>query len=131
MDQLQLLKLLLVLYKIIQEQWLWEPVFRQRLVQTILPLNNGTAIKLTTARYFTPKGRSIQAKGITPDIVVSQATIQEDDESKFQVSEKDLSRALDTDKPSDNRSNQLMIQQIMLITNQFNQTQLLIQTTIN
>ena len=71
-------------------------------VQTILPLNNGTAIKLTTARYFTPKGRSIQAKGITPDIVVSQATIQEDDESKFQVSEKDLSRALDTDNQSDN-----------------------------
>ena len=66
-------------------------------VQTILPLNNGTAIKLTTARYFTPKGRSIQAKGITPDIVVSQATIKEDDESKFQISEKDLSRALDTD----------------------------------
>ena len=66
-------------------------------VQTILPLNNGTAIKLTTARYFTPKGRSIQAKGITPDIVVSQATIKKDDESKFQVSEKDLSRALDTD----------------------------------
>ena len=71
-------------------------------VQTILPLNNGTAIKLTTARYFTPKGRSIQAKGITPDIVVSQATIQEDDESKFQVSEKDLSRALDTDNQFDN-----------------------------
>jgi len=66
-------------------------------VQTILPLNNGTAIKLTTARYFTPKGRSIQAKGITPDIVVSQAIIKEDEESKFQVSEKDLSRALDTD----------------------------------
>ena len=70
-------------------------------VQTILPLNNGTAIKLTTARYFTPKGRSIQAKGITPDIVVSQATIKEDDESKFQVSEKDLSRALDTDNQSE------------------------------
>jgi len=71
-------------------------------VQTILPLNNGTAIKLTTARYFTPKGRSIQAKGITPDIVVSQATIKEDDESKFQVSEKDLSRALDTDNQANN-----------------------------
>ena len=71
-------------------------------VQTILPLNNGTAIKLTTARNFTPKGRSIQAKGITPDIVVSQATIQEDDESKFQVSEKDLSRALDTDNQPNN-----------------------------
>ena len=71
-------------------------------VQTILPLNNGTAIKLTTARYFTPKGRSIQAKGITPDIVVSQATIKEDDESRFQVSEKDLSRALDTDNQASN-----------------------------
>lgn len=39
-------------------------------VQTILPMNNGSAIKLTTARYFTPKGRSIQAKGIVPDIKV-------------------------------------------------------------
>ena len=39
-------------------------------VQSILPMNNGTAIKLTTARYFTPNGRSIQAKGINPDIIV-------------------------------------------------------------
>jgi carboxyl-terminal processing protease len=39
-------------------------------VQSILPMNNGTAIKLTTARYFTPNGRSIQAKGIDPDIIV-------------------------------------------------------------
>jgi len=44
-------------------------------VQTILPLGNGTAIKLTTARYYTPDGRSIQAKGITPDIEVEDATI--------------------------------------------------------
>ena len=41
-------------------------------VQTILPLGNNTAIKLTTARYYTPNGRSIQAKGITPDIVVEE-----------------------------------------------------------
>jgi carboxyl-terminal processing protease len=41
-------------------------------VQTIMPLGNSTAIKLTTARYFTPSGRSIQAKGITPDIVVEE-----------------------------------------------------------
>jgi len=41
-------------------------------VQTIMPLGNATAIKLTTARYFTPSGRSIQAKGITPDIVVEE-----------------------------------------------------------
>ena len=39
-------------------------------VQTILPLGNNTAIKLTTARYYTPSGRSIQAKGIVPDITV-------------------------------------------------------------
>jgi carboxyl-terminal processing protease len=41
-------------------------------VQTIMPLGNATAIKLTTARYFTPSGRSIQAKGITPDIIVEE-----------------------------------------------------------
>ena len=39
-------------------------------VQTILPLANNTAIKLTTARYYTPNGRSIQAKGIVPDLIV-------------------------------------------------------------
>jgi len=39
-------------------------------VQTVLPLGNNTAIKLTTARYYTPGGRSIQAKGIVPDILV-------------------------------------------------------------
>lgn len=42
-------------------------------VQTILPLSNNTAIKLTTARYFTPNGQSIQAKGITPDILDDEA----------------------------------------------------------
>ena len=41
-------------------------------VQTILPLSNNSAIKLTTARYFTPSGRSIQAKGITPDVIVDE-----------------------------------------------------------
>ena len=41
-------------------------------VQTIMPLGNNTAIKLTTARYYTPSGRSIQAKGITPDILVEE-----------------------------------------------------------
>ena len=39
-------------------------------VQTILPLGNNTGLKLTTARYYTPSGRSIQAKGIVPDIAV-------------------------------------------------------------
>src|SRR6478672_3609833 len=43
-------------------------------VQTVLPLGNGTAIKLTTARYYTPNGRSIQAKGIVPDITLEDGT---------------------------------------------------------
>jgi carboxyl-terminal processing protease len=63
-------------------------------VQTILPLNNGTAIKLTTARYFTPGGRSIQAKGITPDIIVEEATISNVDGSRMEVREADLDKHL-------------------------------------
>jgi len=63
-------------------------------VQTILPLNNGTAIKLTTARYFTPGGRSIQAKGITPDIPVEEATVSSGEASKMEVREADLERHL-------------------------------------
>ena len=57
-------------------------------VQSILPMMNGTAIKLTTARYFTPKGRSIQAKGIEPDIVV------EDGMETLAVRESDLNNRL-------------------------------------
>jgi len=62
-------------------------------VQTILPLGNGTAIKLTTARYFTPNGRSIQAKGITPDIIVEEATVTEAD-AAARTREADLERHL-------------------------------------
>ena len=46
-------------------------------VQTILPLDDNSALRLTTARYFTPKGRSIQATGITPDIVMENPPAQE------------------------------------------------------
>ena len=44
-------------------------------VQTVLPLNNDRALKITTALYFTPNGRSIQAQGIVPDVEVSQARV--------------------------------------------------------
>jgi len=53
------------------------PTFGKGSVQTILPLGNNTAIKLTTARYYTPNGRSIQAKGISPDIVVEDPANKE------------------------------------------------------
>jgi carboxyl-terminal processing protease len=82
-------------------------------VQTILPLNNGTAIKLTTARYFTPNGRSIQAKGITPDIVAEEATITTGESAKMEVREADLDKHLSNnqdaeagkaDKPKDEKA---------------------------
>ena len=63
-------------------------------VQTILPLNNGTAIKLTTARYYTPGGRSIQAKGITPDIVVEEGTVTTGDNAGLEIREADLDKHL-------------------------------------
>ena len=46
-------------------------------VQTVIPMNNGSALKLTTSRYYTPLDRSIQARGISPDIVVSQTQVAE------------------------------------------------------
>jgi carboxyl-terminal processing protease len=50
-------------------------------VQTVLPLNNDRALKITTALYFTPNGRSIQAQGIVPDIEVARAKVtREQDE---------------------------------------------------
>ncbi|HNQ04655.1 MAG TPA: S41 family peptidase [Thiobacillaceae bacterium] len=63
-------------------------------VQTILPLNNGTAIKLTTARYYTPNGRSIQAKGITPDIVVEEGTVSTGETGGLEIREADLDKHL-------------------------------------
>lgn len=67
-------------------------------VQTILPLGNGTALKLTTARYYTPNGTSIQAKGITPDIVVEEATVNGVEPGGMSLREADLERHLSNDK---------------------------------
>ncbi len=64
-------------------------------VQTVLPLGNNTAIKLTTSRYFTPNGRSIQAKGISPDIEVEEATVNGVEQAgAFNLREADLERHL-------------------------------------
>ncbi|MDF1578736.1 MAG: S41 family peptidase [Desulfurivibrionaceae bacterium] len=51
-------------------------------VQTIIPMSNGAGLRLTTARYYTPSGRSIQAKGIEPDILVEKITPTEKDDDK-------------------------------------------------
>ncbi len=63
-------------------------------VQTILPLDQNHALKLTTARYFTPSGRSIQAQGIEPDIEVKQGTLTQNDYDPY-YKEADLAGALD------------------------------------
>jgi carboxyl-terminal processing protease len=63
-------------------------------VQTIIPVQGQSAIRLTTARYYTPSGRSIQAKGIEPDIIVQQATIETNGQRRLQR-EADLRGALE------------------------------------
>ena len=70
-------------------------------VQTIIPLSGNGAIRLTTARYYTPSGRSIQAKGIEPDIVVEQAKVEKIARPGLKR-EEDLRGSLDN--PSDNKT---------------------------
>jgi carboxyl-terminal processing protease len=68
-----------------------QPTFGKGSVQTILPLGNNTAIKLTTARYYTPSGRSIQAKGIVPDILLDDGSSER---GQVRLREADLSKHL-------------------------------------
>jgi len=68
-------------------------------VQTVLPLPNNTAIKLTTARYYTPSGRSIQAKGIVPDIEVEESANGGNGRDHL-LREADLEHHLNNDKDS-------------------------------
>ena len=76
-----------------------QPTFGKGSVQTILPLGNNTAIKLTTARYYTPNGRSIQARGIMPDIPLDDGL--GDRAASLKLRESDLSKHL-TDSDKDN-----------------------------
>jgi carboxyl-terminal processing protease len=64
-------------------------------VQTVIPLGNDTALKLTTARYYTPNKRSIQAEGIEPDIVLSDLKVTENEDKGIQIKEADLSGHLE------------------------------------
>ncbi len=65
-------------------------------VQTIIPMKDDTALKLTTARYYTPSGRSIQAEGIVPDIKLENVKVASVEEPEFApVKEADLSRHLE------------------------------------
>lgn len=67
-------------------------------VQTIIPLSDDSGLRLTTARYYTPKGTSIQAKGITPDIEVSPGEVKSTVEMS-PLRESDLRHHFDTEQP--------------------------------
>lgn len=78
-----------------------EKTFGKGSVQTILPTSNGGAVKLTTARYYTPSGRSIQAEGITPDVPISKLKLEAMGQSDFApIKEADLVNHLSNEKAS-------------------------------
>lgn len=78
------------------------PTFGKGSVQTILPLQNNTALKLTTARYYTPSGRSIQAEGIQPDILLENIKVTTlEDRSALRLKEADLTGHLEGDEEED------------------------------
>jgi len=69
-----------------------EKSFGKGSVQTILPTSNGGAVKLTTARYYTPSGRSIQAQGIEPDVTLARVKLEALEQAKIEsIKEADLS----------------------------------------
>lgn len=84
---------------------LGEPTFGKGSVQTVIPLNDGSAIRLTTSLYYTPSGRSIQAKGIEPDILVKRESREKTDEEGAKdiqrIREKDLPRHMELKKIDD------------------------------
>jgi carboxyl-terminal processing protease len=76
-----------------------EKTFGKGSVQTIMPTSNGGAVKLTTARYYTPSGRSIQAEGIAPDVPISKVKLQMAEKSEFApIKEADLANHLTNEK---------------------------------
>ena len=78
-------------------------------VQTVMPLREQSAMRLTTARYYSPSGRSIQNLGVTPDIIVEQPrrrTDDEEDDFKFR-SESDLRGSLSNDSLSEDEIQQI------------------------
>ena len=73
-----------------------QKTFGKGSVQTVLPISNAAALKLTTARYFTPSGRSIQVSGIEPDVVIARVKVESlEDKELHLITEENLSRRLD------------------------------------
>ncbi|MCB1773927.1 MAG: S41 family peptidase [Gammaproteobacteria bacterium] len=78
-----------------------QQTFGKGSVQTIVPVNDTTAVKLTTARYFTPNGRSIQAEGIVPDIVLQNVHLTRGEDGPARIKESDLAGHLANPEEAD------------------------------
>lgn len=87
---------------------LGEPSFGKGSVQTVIPIDSSTAIKLTTSLYYTPQGRSIQAKGIQPDITVPERTFnsstKDENNEDFNIKEADLSGHIEVKQNTQDKS---------------------------
>ena len=79
-----------------------QKTFGKGSVQTVLPISNAAALKLTTARYFTPSGRSIQVSGIEPDVVITRVKVESlEEEETHIITEENLNRHLDNNTQDD------------------------------
>lgn len=102
-------------------------------VQTVFPMSNGAGLRLTTARYYTPSGRSIQAKGITPDLIVPLQQIQtagDGDSEKISqfIREQDLQHHMKNDnKQMKKTENSTEIQKLLDNDNQLSSALTLLQ----
>ena len=78
-------------------------------VQTVLPVSETRALKLTTSLYYTPSGRSIQAEGIVPDVVVERATITSIENNR-RIREADLRGSLENSGETEAQDNEALLQ---------------------
>ncbi|RXJ77397.1 peptidase S41 [Aliarcobacter skirrowii] len=111
-----------------------EKTFGKGSVQAVLPINDEQTenIKLTIAKYYLPSGRTIQALGVTPDIIASAGKVTQDEDSSFRIKEADLKRHLEGEldkvdkkskndsKSSKNDSNKIVSKEELLNDNQLN-----------
>jgi len=102
-----------------------EPTFGKGSVQTVIPLADGSALRLTTSLYYTPSGRSIQAKGIEPDILVAFEIPSQEEEDFVdplrRLREIDLPRHMENARPSEDPKMDAAMEEARKILAQDNQ----------
>lgn len=102
-----------------------EPTFGKGSVQTVIPLADGSALRLTTSLYYTPSGRSIQAKGIEPDILVAFEIPSQEEEDFVdplrRLREIDLPRHMENARPSEDTKMDAAMEEARKILAQDNQ----------